>query len=136
MSEQENVQIVQRIYRAFVAGDLPTVLDLMTDDVELFIVGSAKIPWAGTWRGRQGAEQFIRAVVAASEPQDFTPDEFIAAGESVVVLGHSRVPIRATGRVVEDNWAEVWTLRAGKVNRYRAYSDTAALERGFGGAET
>jgi ketosteroid isomerase-like protein len=34
MSEQENLEIVQRAYKAFAEGDLPTLLKLLADDVE------------------------------------------------------------------------------------------------------
>ena len=71
MSEQENVQIVQRIYDAFGSGDLAAILSLMTDDVDWKFFGSARIPWAGPRIGRSGVE-YVRhnpavAVVRAAE---------------------------------------------------------------------
>lgn len=131
MVEQKNVQIVQRIYKAFMGGDIPAVLNLFTDDAEHRDFFSAKIPWAGVRRGRRGVEQFLKTLVEALEVEVFQPDEFIAGGDSVVVLGHERMRVRATGRMVEANWAHIWTLRDGMASRFLEYSDTAAWEAGF-----
>ena len=51
MSEQLNVKAVRRIYQLTNDGDLTSVLKMMSDDLELFVFGSAKVPWAGHWRG-------------------------------------------------------------------------------------
>jgi ketosteroid isomerase-like protein len=46
MSEQENLEIVQRGYKAFAEGDLPTLLKLLADDVEWnFPPTYVGIPW-------------------------------------------------------------------------------------------
>jgi ketosteroid isomerase-like protein len=49
----------------------------------------------------------------------------------VVVLGHERCVIRASGRVVEANWAQIIDLRDGLISRHREYSDSAAWNAGF-----
>ncbi len=134
MSEQDNLQTVQRAYKAFIEGDLPAILNLVTDDVE-FLQTVSKIPWAHPWRGRHGVEQYFRTLTEALEFQVFQADEFIVAGDSVVALGHERCRVRATGRVVEVNWAQVFTLRNGMISRHREYVDTAAWEAGCAGAD-
>ena len=131
MSEQENLHIVQRIYRAIVEGDIPTRLSLVTDDFDLTFFGSEKIRWAGRWRGKDGLGRFLGTIAEALEFQVFSPDEFIAAGNNVVVLGHERCRVRATGKVVDASWAHVWTVRGGLICRHLEYSDTAAWEAGF-----
>jgi ketosteroid isomerase-like protein len=60
-------------------------------------------------------------------------DRFIVGPEDVVVLGHERCRMRATGHVVEVQWAHVWTFRDGLVSRAREYTDTAAWETEFAG---
>jgi uncharacterized protein len=131
MSEQENLHIVQRIYQAVVEGDISTRMSLVTDDFDLTFFGSEKIPWARRWRGKDALARFLGRIADSLEFQVFSPDEFIAAGNNVVVLGHERCRVRATGRVVDASWAHVWTLRDGLIGRHREYSDTAAWEVGF-----
>jgi ketosteroid isomerase-like protein len=44
MSEQLTVEAVRRIYQLTNHGDLPSVLNMVSDDVELFLFGSSKVP--------------------------------------------------------------------------------------------
>jgi ketosteroid isomerase-like protein len=65
------------------------------------------------------------------EFQVFQPDEFIVGSDSVVVLGHERCRVKATGRIVDANWVQIFTLHNGRISRYREYSDTAAWDNGY-----
>jgi taurine dioxygenase len=49
----------------------------------------------------------------------------------VVALGHERCLVRATGRVVEVKWVQIFDFRNGLVCRHREYTDTAAWDAGF-----
>jgi hypothetical protein len=131
MGDQENVQTVQQAYKAFVRGDLPELLSLVTDDVEFLLPPSAHVPWAHSWRGREQVEQYFKTLAGALEFQEFQADEFIANRDNVVVLGHERCVVRATGRVVEAKWAQIFDFREGLVCRHREYTDTAAWDAGF-----
>ena len=97
MSEQLNVKAVRHIYQLTNDGDLTSVLKMMSDDLELFVFGSAKVPWAGHWRGRQGAEQFLVTMSKAAEVEDIS-DVVIGAGDLVIAIHRPAVRIRATGR--------------------------------------
>ena len=131
MNERENVQIVKRIYAAFGIGDLAAILNLMADDVDWLSFGSATIPWAGRLFGHKGVEQFFKAAAATFDVEVFQPEEFLDAGDTVVVLGHERMKVRATGRRVQVSWAHIWKLHQGRVVRLRDYTDTAAWEVGL-----
>jgi ketosteroid isomerase-like protein len=54
MSERTNAVVVQQGYEAFGRGDIPALLDLLTDDVEWVYQGPSVIPFAGTRHGREG----------------------------------------------------------------------------------
>jgi pimeloyl-ACP methyl ester carboxylesterase len=111
-------------------GDLPSVLNMLSDDVELFIFGSLKVPWAGHWRGRKGAEEFLMAMGNAAEVND-TPDILIGAGDSVIAIHRPTLRVRATRRVADFNVVHVWTFCDGLIVRMREYADTAAWEAAF-----
>src|SRR6266511_800663 len=97
-SEQENVRTVQRAYEAFGRGDIPAVLAMLTDDIEWSEPGSADVlPWGGERRGREQVGQFFQALDGALEFEAFEPREFIAQGDTVVVLGSERARVKATG---------------------------------------
>jgi ketosteroid isomerase-like protein len=131
MSEQENLQTVQRFHKGVGDGDIAAVSKLMTNDVDWKHGGTDKLPWSVRRRGPEGVEQYGREVFEALEFQEFEPDEFIFGRDSVVVLGHERCLVRATGRVVNANWAQIFTFRGGRICRFREYTDTAAWEVGI-----
>jgi ketosteroid isomerase-like protein len=131
MSEQDHLQTVKRIREALLRGDLPAVLNFCTDDLEILPSASAKAPWARPWRGRKEVEQYFKTIAEAIEFQEYEADEFIASAETVVVLGHERCLVRATGRIVEAKWVQIFDFRDGLVCRHREYTDTAAWDAGF-----
>ena len=128
MTEQENLQVVQSVYAAFARGDIPAVVNALTDDVEWFLPGPTEIiPFAGFRRGREQVLQFFAVLDATLEFEQFEPREFIAQSDKVVVLGRSRDRMKSTNRVIENEWAAVFALRDGKIAGYRVYEDTAAF---------
>ena len=128
---RQNVDVVQRTYEAVGRGDIPAVLDLLTDDVEWSLQGPSVIPFAGTRRGRQAVAEFFSLVGETLEFQQFEPREFVAQGDTVVVLGYEHNLIKLTGRTCEQEWAHVYTLRDGKIVKGRFFEDTAAYVVAF-----
>jgi ketosteroid isomerase-like protein len=126
MSEQENVQAVQAVYAAFGQGDIPAVLDALTDDIEWWIDGPAEVPYAGTQHGRDQVAQNFGRLNDTVEFEHFAPEEFIAQGDQVVAVGSDRRRVRKTGKLIENKWAMIFTLRDGKVSRFRAFESSAA----------
>jgi uncharacterized protein len=132
MSERTNADVVQRGYEAFGRGDIPALLDLLTDDVEWTLQGPSVIPFAGTRHGHEGVSEFFSVLGETLDFEQFEPREYVAQGDTVVVVGFERSLSRATGRTIEQEWAHVNTLRDGKIAKFRAFEDTgeyvAALE--------
>ena len=120
------VKVVQQLYANFGKGDIPAVLSVLTDDIVWHSPGPTEIlPWAGTHRGKQQVEQWFTVLGGALEILKFEPQEFISQGDKVVALGYEQARVKSTGRINENNWAMVWTLRDGKIAEFRAYEDTA-----------
>ena len=126
-----NVDVVRRCYEAAGRGDIPALLDLLTDDVEWTLQGPPAVPFAGTRRGREGVAEFFALVGETLEFLQFEPREFVAQGDTVVVLGHERNLITPTGRTFQQEWAHVYGLRNGKIAKFRAFEDTAAYVVAF-----
>lgn len=125
LGARTNAVVVQETYEAVGRGDIPALLDLLTDDVEWTYQGPSSIPFAGTRRGREGVAEFFSLVGENLEFQEFRPREFVAQGDTVVVLGFERSLVRPTGRTFEQEWAHAYTLRDGKVATFLALEDTA-----------
>ena len=66
MSDQINVaadvEVVQEIYAAFGRGDIPVLLNLMSEEVEWVYPGLSLIPFAGTHHGSEGIADFLSSV--------------------------------------------------------------------------
>jgi uncharacterized protein len=128
---KENVEIARRGYALFAAGDLEGVAALFSTEAEL--AGAGGLGVAGTAADtRYGPEGFIRAtedVLEAFEDYRVEAEEFIEAGESVVVPVRISGRGRASGAALETRLAHLWVLRDGKVIRGEVYRTTEeALE--------
>ena len=129
---QENVESVRRGYALFAAGDFEAAAALMSDDAELTEAGGLGVTGsaAGTRRGPQGFLRSTEEALEAFEDFHVEPEDFIDAGDVVVV------PVRISGRgrmsgvEMEMELAHLWVLRGdGKVVRSEIYETTAeALE--------
>jgi hypothetical protein len=133
MSEAQNTKVVQDAYAAFGRGDIPGLLDLMTDDIQWQpVLGTAKhVPFSGSRKGKAGVAEFFKIVGETEDFQQFEPREFIAQNDKVVALGHYRAVTRATGKTFDSPFAMVFTLRGGKVAEFREFTDSAAVNAAF-----
>lgn len=125
MSTQEHLVIARSIYTNFGQGNIPGILDVMTEDVELHEPPGGEPPFAGTYYGRDGASRFFQEMIAAVEVLMLEPYEFVAQGDTVVVLGHYRFRSRASGIAYDTDWAMVWWFRDGKVAKFQIHDDSA-----------
>jgi ketosteroid isomerase-like protein len=123
---QENVELVRRLYAAIECRDMTQVLEIWDPQVE--------------WREAEGhpyadgnpylgPEQILEGVFSrlGGEWEGFTahPQEYLDAGDVVVVLGRYTGTYKETGRVLDAQIAHVYRLRDGRVVAFQQYTDTA-----------
>jgi ketosteroid isomerase-like protein len=130
MGTQESLQVVRDGFAAFGRGDMAGLLALMAEDVEWDIPGEG-LPLAGAYRGRDGVASFFQKLAAEADILDFQPREFVADGDRVLVVGWERSKVKATNRTVEVDWVMAFTVRDGKVAKYRQYTDTKLLASAY-----
>lgn len=129
---EQNLQIVQQMYAALGQGNIPVLLNLLSEDVEWFVAGPPEeMPLAGTCRGRDQVLQIFKIMGESLELQQFQPQEFIAQNDQVVVLGHAQGRVKANNHPVKYDWVHVYTLRDGKTVKFREYFDTATVAAAF-----
>ena len=79
MSAEDNVKTVQRVYEAFGRGDVGTIVEAVTDDVDWASdTSSTGAPWYGIHTGKDGVAAFFQKFGTAMEVQEFTPLTFAA----------------------------------------------------------
>ena len=82
-----------------------------------------------TYHGYEGYIEFLGAWRSAWDALGFESVEWIDAGDDVVQVARQRGTPKGGGPKIEMVYAQVWTLREGKVVRMRLYSSKAeALE--------
>ena len=131
MSTEDNKRVIQAVFEKFGQGDVPGLLEMITDDAEWAAPGPEAVPYFGERRGREGALEFFRQLGGNVEFERFEPGLFIAEGDRVVALGVERGRVRGTGKTFDNDWALVFTVRGGMVAGLRIYENTAAIAEAF-----
>jgi ketosteroid isomerase-like protein len=120
---QENVEVVQAIYDAWLDGR--SARDLIDSEVEY--VNPPDAVEKGTRRGREA----FRGIRDAYDEVRIEPIRYVDAGDDVVVI--ARMTGRGRGSGIDIDWRQgyIWTIRNGKGVRFRWFNTPdEALEAG------
>ena len=118
------LEIVNELYAKLTAGDAGGALALMSDDIEWITMWHYKVEGRGPGAVAEG---LFKPLMTEWTSFSLVPTEFIAEGETVVSLGDFKGVHGATGKASEARYAHVWTLKDGKITRFRQYIDTLAV---------
>jgi len=131
MSEQQNLDVVRGMYAAFGRGDLEGMLAPLDPQVSWRTPGAPDLPTAGLRRGIPAVREFFGLLLNTFDIADFQPQDFLAAGDKVVVLGTSREGPKGSGRLVDFRWVHVFTFRNGAIVAFEEPADVSDLVREF-----
>ena len=132
MSEQ-NLTLVQNVYAAFGRGDSPAVVEAMSSEATIGIVGRRQdAPFLGIFEdGKAGAAEFFKQLAEAHEFHTFEPLRYLAAEDKVFIWGRYRWTMRKSGVSKESEWLHEITLHEGKMTTWRGHNDTAMLAEAY-----
>lgn len=108
-------------YAAFNRGDIDAAVRVLDPQVEW--VEPAEFPHGGAYHGIEGAKRYLRQSRAAVAQVISEPEQFLPAGDRVVVFVHARVLGRGTAEWQDVSLADVYTFRDGKVIKMRAFAN-------------
>ena len=116
---------VRALYEAFGRGDVPAILgafdpQISWSEADNFLYADGN-PYIGPDAVASGVFQRI---VSDVDGFAVAPERFVDGGDTVVVEGHYRGTMKATGTPINAQFAHVWTFRDGKVVRFQQYTDT------------
>jgi len=95
-------------------------------DVELHQADA--LPYGGVWRGHEGMTQFFLLMGEVWESFHMVEQQFLATGETAVVLTQVRARARASGRELGFPILQAITVRNGRITEVRPfYWDTRAI---------
>ena len=119
MSEA-NLKLVKSLYE-----DMSLLFANMTADTEWY--ETEGFLYGGTYTGPEEVQKNVFAPLMG-DWDDFaaTPHTFLPSGDDhVVVLGDYTGVHKRTGKPLDATFAHVYTLRSGKIARFRQYVDSA-----------
>jgi len=126
-------ETLDRYYAALKAGDRVALRGVVSDDIEVhYPAPEGLLPWAGDWTGFDGFEAFIKTVGDHLVIDTVEPLSIHVAGDTVITVLKGEWTVKATGRNVRTETANIFTFKDGKIVRYQVFSDTAALATGLG----
>jgi len=119
---EEVVRLSRDGYRMFREND-PAFLDRMDPEIEWHVPDT--LPGGGDLRGPLEVVEFLDTMSGLWEDAYPEPEEFLPAGDKLIVLGTWRARARSTGVRVEVPFAHVHQFREGKLVYFRNYIDAA-----------
>jgi ketosteroid isomerase-like protein len=127
---EHDVESLRRIYNAFSRWDLEELVSDLAHDIEWRLPDT--LPWGGTRHGHDGVLAFVSVSNDHVEGRWADPDDFLDAGDRLIVQGRMRGRAKASGRGYEVDFVHIWTMTDGVASRMRAYFDTAPIMAALG----
>lgn len=117
-------ETIPNFYEKLAASDAAGALGLMAPNIEWITMWHYKVDGRGPERVAGG---LFKPPVAEWSSFKLVPTQFITDGDNVVSLGDFEGVHGATGEKAEARYAHVWTVKDGKISRFRQYIDTLAV---------
>jgi ketosteroid isomerase-like protein len=126
---QEHVAMVKRVYGRWARGDFGVDPELLAADFVWHQRGGAVEP--GSHRGG-GIGAALERIFEVYDDFRIEPEEYVDAGEKVVVVARSSGRARATGMELDLRLTFVWTVRDGKLASMEQFAERAEALRAAG----
>jgi uncharacterized protein len=127
----KNVATVNAIYEAFGTGNIPAILETLSDDVRWEdwrdnFAQKAGVPWMKRQTGKEGALAFFQTIGGSFAVKGFQVLSIMEGGNQVAVEFTLEADVPSTGGHFFEEEMHLWTFDDnGKVVRLRHYLDTA-----------
>jgi ketosteroid isomerase-like protein len=120
-----DVDATRSSYEAFARGDMDAVVADMHPEIEWH--QAQGLPHGGFYRGLDEVRRAVFDPLDEEWWDEFSadPEEYLDAGQEVVVLGRYRGRAKRTGKLLDVPFVHIWSFRDGKAIRFRQFLDTA-----------
>ena len=117
-----NAELVRRSYAAFIdRGEVNPAR--FTDDFIWDMSTFTGWPEKQHYHGADGVVEFLANWTGSFDDWSLEVRDVIDADENVVLICHQRGRSKSTGAEVDMDFAQVWTVRDGKLAYQRMYAD-------------
>ncbi|MEO9822867.1 MAG: nuclear transport factor 2 family protein [Paracoccaceae bacterium] len=131
-----NKEVIEALYAAFAAGDIPAVTALMADDIHWSEAEGNKLADRSPYIGPQAVvEGVFQRLAKDFETFEVEIDTILSQGALVVTAGRYRGTGRGSGVTIAPRIASFWTVKDGKIAAFQQHVDTLILAKAVGGPE-
>lgn len=132
MPEQENVDLIRRLYEAFGKGDINTIIDHLASQFVWRFDAPSSVPFAGDFKTPDEVRRgFFGSLAETQKDQAVKPEEFIARDDNVVAIGRYSAVVTATNKRIDVPLVHVFSIQNGKVTRYLNFTDSATIAEAY-----
>lgn len=121
---KESLEIVSEIYKGLARGDLQAILGLI--DSKFVVSQTELLPWGGEYLGFEGVQHFFTKLFSSIDSQ-LTVEEFVDAGDRVIVIGSTSGRVRETGALFNIRAVHVWTVEGDRAVRFEPLIDAPKM---------
>jgi ketosteroid isomerase-like protein len=118
---QGDVERLRGAYKAFNERGVEAILERLAPEFQVRDRESS--PDRETRLGKQGIKELFDSYMEAFDAMRLEPEEFIEAGDEIVVSLYQLVRGKGSGAEVIGRVAHVWTMREGTAHRLRIFAD-------------
>ena len=121
-----NLEVIQELYRTFREQDYDAFRSICTCDLEW--IQNEGFPRGETLRGAEAVvEGVFKAFSNDWESWSFDIEQYLDAGETIIVFGSYAGRHRVSGKSFRSPAAHVYDICDGKVSRFRQFTDTKLI---------
>jgi ketosteroid isomerase-like protein len=120
-------------YAAFNRGDIDAAVQFLDPNVEW--IEPVEFPGGGSYHGIEGARRYLTQSRAGAAQVVSEPEQFITAGDRIVVFVHARVLPKGSNTWQDIRLADVYTFQDGRATKMRAFANRDDALRWAGASE-
>lgn len=134
MNTNKIEQIIGDYYRYLKERDRESLVTLLSSDIVItYHAQESQLPWAGTFHGIEGFDQFFSIIREYLNVVDVEIIDSISGKNKVINQCEGMWQYKKSGYVVKGSMVNVFTVTDEKITGYDVYADTAAFTAGITG---
>jgi hypothetical protein len=117
----DKTEVLRKAYAAFNRNDIDATVEAL--DPQIDWTEPPEFPGGGTYHGHEGVKAYLSHSRANWVEGSSEPEQFLVAGDKIIVFVHVRVRLKDSMEWHERRLADVFIFRGGKAIQMGAFSD-------------
>lgn len=125
--QQSNCAVAEKLYDAFLAGDLQGIYALLDPQVEWELIGSEEVPHFGLYRGLDEVKRFFAIVGEINRVESFEVLSCTETARGAYVECREQGHFEGHPRRFDVRSCQILEVADGRIVRFRIYQDTSQM---------